>query len=217
MKTILINGGPRKNWSTHQLLMEAEHGAKEAGAETEMYHLYDLNFKDCRSCFACKLVGNKTNGICTIRDDLREVYEKIEDADELIIGSPIYYSNVTGETQSFINRLLFPTMHYAYDANGNPETVLRKKKKCGLILTMNCRADQMTKYGYDVRFGFLNDTIGRILGSCEVLYSCDTWQFTDYSRYYATMFDPVHKAEHKEKQFPIDLKNAYEMGKKLAA
>ena len=63
MKVILINGGPRKNWNTHQLLLEAERGAKEAGASTEMFHLYDLDFKDCRSCFACKIRGNRTEGV----------------------------------------------------------------------------------------------------------------------------------------------------------
>jgi len=43
--------------------MEAERGAKEMGAETEMIHLNDLNYTDCKSCFACKLRGNKTNGV----------------------------------------------------------------------------------------------------------------------------------------------------------
>jgi hypothetical protein len=54
-----------------------------------------------------------------------------------------------------------------------------------------------------------------VLGSCETLYSCDTYQFTDYSKYYASMWDEGHKAEHREKQFPIDLNNAYRMGKRL--
>ena len=59
MKVILLNGSPRKNWNTHKLLMEAERGAKEMGAETEMIHLYDLNYTDCKSCFACKLRGTR--------------------------------------------------------------------------------------------------------------------------------------------------------------
>jgi multimeric flavodoxin WrbA len=59
MKAILLNGSPRKNWNTHKLLMEAERGAKEMGAETEIIHLYDLNYTDCRSCFACKVKGNQ--------------------------------------------------------------------------------------------------------------------------------------------------------------
>lgn len=158
MKVILINGSPRKNWNTHKLLMEAERGAKEAGAETELIHLFDLNYKDCRSCFACKLKGNTTEGICAIRDDLKPVYEKIMDAEGLIIG----------------------------------------------------------KIGYTRTFEGMSQTIGRLLGSCETLYSCDTCQFTDYSKYYAGMFDERHKAEHRDRQFPIDLAQAFELGKKIA-
>lgn len=90
MKVILLNGSPRKNWNTHKLLMEAERGAKEMGAETEMIHLYDLNYTDCKSCFACKLRGNKTNGVCAVRDDLRPVLEKLHEANAVIISTPIY-------------------------------------------------------------------------------------------------------------------------------
>lgn len=212
MKVILINGSPRKNWNTHTLLMEAEKGAKEAGADTELFHLYDLDFKDCRSCFACKLKGNQTNGICAIADSLKPVYEKIMDADGLIVGSPIYYGNMTGETISFLHRLFFPTMHYQNDG----VKLVKKPKKCGLILTMNVTEAGLDSTGYRAKFDGTAQSIGAFLGSCETLYSCDTWQFTDYSKYYAGMFDAKHKAEHRKKQFPIDRKNAYELGGRIA-
>ena len=54
MKTILLNGSPRKNWNTAMLLKEAEKGAREAGSETEYIDLYDLQYTGCRSCMACK-------------------------------------------------------------------------------------------------------------------------------------------------------------------
>lgn len=57
MKVIAINGSPRKNWNTHKLLNAALEGAKSMGAETEIIHLYDLNYTGCRSCFACKRKG----------------------------------------------------------------------------------------------------------------------------------------------------------------
>lgn len=67
MKAIFLNGSPRKNWNTHKLLLQAERGAKEMGAETEIIHLYDLSYTDCKSCFACKIKGTKTNGVCAVR------------------------------------------------------------------------------------------------------------------------------------------------------
>ena len=51
MKVIAFNGGPRKNWNTAMLLEKALEGAKSQGAETELIHLYELNYKGCISCF----------------------------------------------------------------------------------------------------------------------------------------------------------------------
>ena len=215
MKVILINGGPRLNWNTHKLLLEAERGAQEAGAETEMVHLYQLDYKDCRSCFACKLRGNKTDGVCAIADELKPVLEKIKDADGVIIGSPVYYGNLTGETIAFINRLLFPVMYYENDENGQAIRILKKEKKCGLIATMNAPATLLAN-GYDRAFESEARMISMVLGSCETMYSCDTYQFDDYSKYYARRFDEKQKAAHRDEQFPIDLQNAYELGKRIA-
>ena len=57
MKTIIINGGPRKNWNTAQLLQSALKGAQDAGAETAYYDLYDISYSGCRSCLVCKKKG----------------------------------------------------------------------------------------------------------------------------------------------------------------
>ena len=54
-------------------------------------------------------------------------------------------------------------------------------------------------------------------GRCDLLYAGDTYQFSDYSKYYAGMFSEPHKAEVREKQFPIDLQNAYELGKRVCS
>ena len=56
-KALFINGSPRKNGNTAQLLKRAMDGAREAGAEVELVNLYDrsLNYKGCMSCFACKI------------------------------------------------------------------------------------------------------------------------------------------------------------------
>lgn len=212
MKAIFLNGSPRKNWNTHKMLLEAERGAKEVGAETELIHLFDLSFTDCKSCFTCKLRGNKTNGICAIRDELRPVLEKIHEANAVVIGTPIYYGDLTGEAASVIHRMLFPTMHYE-DDNTHDE-LLPIKKKCGLIVTGNATTMHI-KMGGGAAFKNTAKMISMIFGSCETLYACDTYQFTDYRRYYAGMFNEAHKAEVRDKQFPFDLQNAYELGKRL--
>ena len=112
MKVIAINGSPRKNWNTATLLEHALKGAASAGAETKMVHLYDLNYKGCTSCFACKLKGGESFGRCAVKDDLAPVLNEINEAGALILGSPIYFGDVTGEMRSFLERLFFPKPIY---------------------------------------------------------------------------------------------------------
>ena len=84
-----------------------------------------------------------------------------------------------------------------------------------MIFTMNCPEEWMEKYHYTTLLGTSVENLRMIFGHSEVLYSCDTYQFSDYSRYAANMFDPEHKRKHHEEQFPIDMQNAYDLGKRL--
>ena len=103
MKIIAINGSPRKKWNTAKLLKKALEGASLQGAKTELINLYDLNYKGCISCFACKEKGGKGYGRCVVRDDLKPIFKKIETIDALIFGSPIYLGNITGRCNHFWN------------------------------------------------------------------------------------------------------------------
>lgn len=212
-KVMIIDAGPRKTWNTAQLLDAAEKGAREAGAETERVRLFDLDVKDCHACMACKRVGNKTNGLCAVRDDLHPVLEKCYEADGIIIGSPIYFNCLTAEAQALCCRLMFPATHYANDGF-DP---IKRKKHVGLVTTMNASETMLDQRGYRLRFGGCAKMLGYFLGSAETLYSCDTLQFDDYSKYYAGMFDEAHKIAHHEEQFPKDLQAAFELGKRTAS
>lgn len=61
MKILAVNGSSRKIWNTAILLNKALEGAESQGAETELVHLYDRNFKGCTSCFACKRKDGKNS------------------------------------------------------------------------------------------------------------------------------------------------------------
>ena len=111
-RVIAINGSPRKTWNTTTLLENALRGAESAGAKTELVHLYDLEYKGCTSCFACKLKDGKSYGICAMNDDLTPILERIAEADAFILGSPVYLGTATGEMRSFLERLVFPYLVY---------------------------------------------------------------------------------------------------------
>ena len=215
MKAYFYNASARKHFNTAQLLESAMKGASDAGVECEFVNLFDYEFTGCRSCFACKIMNSKTNGVCAIRDSIRPLLESAKDADVLVFGSPVYYGYPTGQLRSFVERLLFPLDTYMVDENGERVKFEHKPIQTGLIYTMNCPEWLMEKVEYPTLLGFTGTEIGRLCGYNEVLYSCDTYQFNDYSRYDCNMFLEEKKREQREKQFPIDLQKAYEMGKSL--
>ena len=80
---------------------------------------------------------------------------------------------------------------------------------------MNCPKDMMERYNYPVILEDNVKSLNHVFGYSEVLYSCDTYQFIDYSKYDIDLFDEKEKAQVRDKQFPIDLQNAYDLGKRL--
>ena len=215
-KVIILNGSPRKNFNTALALKEAQKGAESAGAEVEYINLVDLNYKGCMSCFACKRKGINLGGLCALKDDLRPVLEKIIDSHAVIIGSPVYYSYPTGMFRNLLERMLFAGGTYMLDENGNFMRNLKRNIPVGLIFTMNITEDLMPKYNYPVILSANEASLKMIYGYCETLNICDTYQFTDYSKYDCNMFSEAHKRQVKESQFPKDLKNAFDLGKRLA-
>lgn len=208
MYVIAINGSPGKNGNTATLLNKALEGASSQGSTTELINLYDLNFKGCVSCFACKLKGGKSYGKCAYKDDLTPVLEKIESADAVILGSPIYFSEVTGEMRSFMERLIFP--YLVYDKNYS--SLNEKKKPIGLIYTGNVPESMMKEVEYDRILSRYENLFEKFMGPTESLFVTDTYQFSDYSKYVATAFDESAKAKRRQEEFPKDCEKAFEMG-----
>ncbi len=211
MKLIAVNGSPRKKWNTATLLEHALKGAESAGAETKLVHLYDLDYKGCISCFACKLKGGKSFGKCAVNDDLAPLLEEIGTVDALILGSPIYFGDVTGEMRSFLERLFFQFPIY------EPDATIRQPKKVrtAWVYTMNMTEELAKQTGYDRMFSNNAALLERFFGPCESLMCYDTLQFDDYSKYAARRFDPVAKRKRHEEVFPKDCKRAYELGVRL--
>lgn len=215
-KVIILNGSPRKNFNTAQLLKEAQKGAESVGAEVEYVDLVDLNFKGCMSCFACKRKGSTTNGLCAYPDELRPILEKILAADVLIIGSPVYYSYPTGMFRNVLERLFYAAGTYQKDEqSGYFKRAITKNIPIGIIYTMNITVELYKQLDYSTILG-RNETFARMLfGYAETMNAYDTYQFSDYSKYDCEMFDPEHKAKVRETQFPNDLEKAFDLGKRL--
>jgi len=212
MKVIAFNGSPRKKWNTATLLEKALEGASSQGAETNLIHLYDLNYKGCISCFACKTKEGKSYGRCAVKDDLTPIFKKILDVRSLIFGSPIYLGTATGQMRSFMERMVFPFLPYT----DPPGSIFPKKIKTGFIYTLGATEEMAKERGFDHHISLNEMILERIFGASETLCSYDTYQFEDYSKVFAPRFDPEKKAQRRQEIFPLDCEKAFEMGARLA-
>lgn len=208
MNVLAISGAGNKRRNTASMLKKAFDGAMSVeGATGELVYLYDLDFKGCYGCHSCKLLDENRLGRCATRDGLTEVLQKAIDADVLLIGSPIYYGNVTGITRAFMERFLFPAMTYNVDR----VPLYPKRSKVGWVLTSNAPYEAYAEYAKS-----LCDLMGRMIGDAEFVMANQTQQFEDYSKYAATRFDEAAVKQRYAEQFPVDLENAFAMGKRLA-
>lgn len=212
-KIFCINGSPRKNGSTAELLAEAARGAEKAGAESQIIHLADIPNDGCHSCFACKSRRGKYRGRCGWKDDMQLILDKLINSDGIILGTPVYFGRESGLMYCFEERLFYPALRYA---EGFPSQAV-KKIPLGFIYTMNASADAMKERGYIDTLAISQGYGERLFGYKPlVLYSNDTLQFTDYEKYDVDAFSLPHKLKVREEQFPLDKKAAEEMGERIA-
>lgn len=99
MKILAINGSHRKGKNTAALLKTVLDEAAALGASTELLELSDMNIKFCVACNKCL---SQTQ--CSITDDMAIVGEKLLAADGILLGSPVYWVNVTALMKNFMDR-----------------------------------------------------------------------------------------------------------------
>ena len=207
---VAINASPRANWNTARLVEAAAKGAEEAGATTEIIHLYQLEpFKGCISCFGCKLP--KTFGKCVVQDGLAGVLDKIRKADGLILGSPNYLSDMTAGFRALYERLVFQSLTYNKERPNCNEHMIPVL----LVHTSNCDESHYDEFGITAMLNNYRRILERFVGPTKVLCYGNTLQVDDYSKFDWTFFDPVEKKARHEKVFPLKVKEAYELGAEL--
>lgn len=140
MKIIAVNGSPRKEGNTYEAIKMVLDELEKEGMETEILHIGN---KAIRGCTGCNLCFKNRNGKCVIEDDcVNDMIEKLQDADGILLGSPVYYSGITGTMKAFLDRVF-----YVNGANGN-----YFKGKVGAAVTAVRRSggvpayDQLNKY-----------------------------------------------------------------------
>ena len=210
-KIIIVDGGPRRNMNTAAMLDAFAEGISESGKRIEVkrVRLYELtSYRGCISCLACKLKGRPSN-VCLARDGLKDVFEDISDADGLAIGSPIYMGQNTGQTQCFLERLVFPWLSY-----NDYSLTVPKRMPVVFIYTMNATEDflPMMLPSLELTEGL----VGKGLGSTERIIAFNTVQVKDTSRYDMAAHDASDKERYRAEHWEDDLRKAREAGRRMA-
>ena len=207
-RIIAVNAGPRIGWNTETLISEASKGAEAAGAAVERFDLFRLErYTGCVSCFGCK--KEKFKGHCVCRDALTPVLDAIRGSDGLIIGSPVYLSELTASFRALYERLVFQNLTY------NLETPCCNEHPIPVLLIMTSNAPDTNYLGLARNY---QQILSSFVGPTEILVSGNTLQLRDYSKtdWPWSRFDPEAKKLRHETVFPQECKKAYDMGMALA-
>ena len=103
MRILALVGSPRKNGNTDILVEEILRGARTNGHSIEKLRIYDYDILPCIDCRSCKRSESGYN--CALSDGMREIYPKLEAADIIIFGTPIYWCGPTAKMKLLIDRL----------------------------------------------------------------------------------------------------------------
>lgn len=122
-KIIILNGSPRPKGNTAGLVAAFTEGAEESGNTVTSFFLDGMKINGCKGCLSG---GKDTANPCVQKDDMNEIYTAYNDADVVVMASPLYFWNLSGQLRTAVDRL-FATVEC--DADFNIE-----KKSCALLM-----------------------------------------------------------------------------------
>jgi len=106
MKVLLINGSPNVKGNTYTALEEMAKTFREEGIEAEMIHVGNKAVRSCIACGKCRQLGK-----CVFDDIVNETAPKFQEADGIVLGSPVYYASANAALMAFAQRLFYSTSY----------------------------------------------------------------------------------------------------------
>ncbi len=128
MKVIMINGSPHETGTTYRALNEIAKTLMENQIESEIITVGNRQVVGCDVCGACSKLGK-----CVKDDIVNTLIEKIEKADGLIVGSPVYYASLNGTLKALLDRLFFAKKSFAY----KPAAAVAVARRAGTTATLD--------------------------------------------------------------------------------
>lgn len=134
MKVLMLNGSPRANGNVSIALNEMAEVFAENGIETEIVQVGSQDIRGCMACNYCR-----KNGKCVFNDAVNEIASKFEEADGLVVGSPVYYASANGTMIALLDRLFYSTH---FDKRMKVGAAVAAARRGGLSATF----DELNKY-----------------------------------------------------------------------
>ena len=155
---------------------------------------------------ACKIT-RKASNICRFRDALSPLLDEIAEADGLVLGSPIYFGEVTGKMRAFLERLAFPWLSY-----NDYSLTAPKRMPVVLVETMNGLPERNNSN----HFGTMEWCLTTALGEIERIIGYNTCQVAKYDNYELGSFSEKAKHAWRDEHWAEDLQKAYDAGRRMA-
>lgn len=120
-KIVILNGSPRPKGNTAALVQEFTRGAEEAGCSVTSFLLDKMDIHGCKGCFGG---GKNPEHPCVQKDDMDKIYPAYREADVVVLASPLYYWNFSGQLRTAFDRLFAVAECDPNYANPKKEAVL---------------------------------------------------------------------------------------------
>jgi multimeric flavodoxin WrbA len=164
MKILGFSGSPNKNGSTATLVNKVLNIAEENDHETSFYALNDLNINPCQDCGHCK-----ENEGCDLDDEMNSLNKKIEESDYVVIGSPIYYGEVSAQTKLFTDRFFSVFNSKTRDFDGKKAVLIYTQGNPDPAIYQNYTDHQKTYLYNLMNFDVVNTLVAAGIHSKEDL------------------------------------------------
>ncbi len=165
MKVVCIYGSPRKKGNSATIANRFLDRLNESHDGVKKYYLNKLNFKGCQGCMSCKGKAEK----CVLKDDLTEVLEQIKETDVLVLATPVYYYDITGQMKCFIDRT-WSFLKEDWEENPEPSRI-SSGKTIVFIQTQGDANPEMHKdvyMKYELFFKMYGFTKFHLIRGCDV-------------------------------------------------
>ena len=199
MKTVVINADPKRRGHTAQIIKSAAKGAESAGSQINYVDLYKLDLCGCMACLICK--NDEDVCKCYWRDELSPLLSEIFEADSLLIGAPIFFSQPSSHYMAFLERLIFCMVSYK---TGNK---FKGKVNVGLLYTINYPKDYF-EMSIKPHLKQSEDLLKMLNGKVVI----DSF-YNISKNVYSSEDEETIKS--KEEQFEEDLLKAFDIGAEL--